>query len=342
MNKQGRIAWIDSLKGLAILFVVMGHLCQRQEVIDYIYSFHVMLFFLISGSFLDLRKYPHYKTFLLSRIRQLYVPYVLLFVASFTIWLLVERHFRPDSPPWSEAIIGLFYGTGKYLFAGGSVWFLAALFSLENLVYFCLRLPNDALRYGSLAAAFVAGILLADYYVLPLSLNNALLVIPFFAVGYLLRDKIRALSLWKTTAAAIAIIALGLSVVLSGTVRIDISSLIVSNYWLYLTVPFTGIAGWALLAYVMGDRTPLLQWLGRNTLPILGFHAFVYRVVATVAAKAVGIDQLALRSNIFTCLLLLVVVMVALYPFIRVWGVVYPWILGKLDFLTPKHPAGIS
>ena len=58
-----RIKWIDSLKGFAILLVVFAHVAERyykfdlapsatpvfQTVFNVIYSFHMPLFFIISG-----------------------------------------------------------------------------------------------------------------------------------------------------------------------------------------------------------------------------------------------------------------------------------------------------
>lgn len=50
-----RIEWIDVLKGLAILLVVMGHVCQMRFPIsgkwlaDIIYSFHMPFFLFLGG-----------------------------------------------------------------------------------------------------------------------------------------------------------------------------------------------------------------------------------------------------------------------------------------------------
>ena len=55
MSKE-RIEYVDQLKGLAILFVVIGHVYnfrtvdpQTNWVFKLIYSFHLPLFFILSG-----------------------------------------------------------------------------------------------------------------------------------------------------------------------------------------------------------------------------------------------------------------------------------------------------
>jgi acyltransferase len=47
MNK--RIGWIDIAKGITILLVIVGHTLIGYKVNDYIYAFHMPLFFICSG-----------------------------------------------------------------------------------------------------------------------------------------------------------------------------------------------------------------------------------------------------------------------------------------------------
>jgi len=49
--------WIDNLKGLGIIIIVFGHSCYPSDsiLIRYVFTFHVPLFFFISG-FLFTRK----------------------------------------------------------------------------------------------------------------------------------------------------------------------------------------------------------------------------------------------------------------------------------------------
>ena len=44
-----RIEWIDIAKGIGIILVVIGHISQIEVLNDIIYSFHMPLFFIISG-----------------------------------------------------------------------------------------------------------------------------------------------------------------------------------------------------------------------------------------------------------------------------------------------------
>ena len=44
-----RISWIDVTKGIAIYLVILGHSLIGLKVNDYIFAFHMPLFFIASG-----------------------------------------------------------------------------------------------------------------------------------------------------------------------------------------------------------------------------------------------------------------------------------------------------
>ncbi len=52
-----KINYIDYSKGIAILFVIFGHVYSGNNIATtWIYSFHIPLFFIISGFLLKLNK----------------------------------------------------------------------------------------------------------------------------------------------------------------------------------------------------------------------------------------------------------------------------------------------
>ena len=76
-----RLLYIDNLKGFAILLVVLGHCIQFREP-DYdsnwlfriIYSFHMPLFFIISG-YVSHQNDIQIESLVTKRAKQLLLPY---------------------------------------------------------------------------------------------------------------------------------------------------------------------------------------------------------------------------------------------------------------------------
>ncbi len=83
-----RIQYIDTLKGVAIILVIMGHLMDKsfcngnQFISTFIYSFHMPLFMFLSGMF----AYKHqeqlqlggFKTFLYAKVQRIVLPFVMI------------------------------------------------------------------------------------------------------------------------------------------------------------------------------------------------------------------------------------------------------------------------
>lgn len=93
-NKQTHILWIDYSKGIGILLVVYGHVLRGiqssqiglpWELFKFpdtiIYSFHMPLFFFLSGLFASKWAQKEPKVALLNKIKSLVYPY---FIWSFS------------------------------------------------------------------------------------------------------------------------------------------------------------------------------------------------------------------------------------------------------------------
>ena len=47
--EQSRISWLDILKGIGIFLVVLGHVYSEKTIFNWLYSFHMPLFFWAAG-----------------------------------------------------------------------------------------------------------------------------------------------------------------------------------------------------------------------------------------------------------------------------------------------------
>lgn len=63
MEKE-RLSWLDVLKGIGIILVVMGHIYSNSIIFNWLYSFHMPLFFFSAGCvyknrsvYIDIKRY---------------------------------------------------------------------------------------------------------------------------------------------------------------------------------------------------------------------------------------------------------------------------------------------
>ena len=84
---KSRLIYIDVARGLAILFVVIGHMNQfyrdnlgieNPQMLAFIYTFHMPLFFIISGMLFSEKSYREtsFFCFVIKKIKSLIIPYI--------------------------------------------------------------------------------------------------------------------------------------------------------------------------------------------------------------------------------------------------------------------------
>ncbi len=188
--QRKRIDWVDLAKGIGILLVVWAH--AKGPGANYIYQFHMPLFFLISGYLYSSK--DSWPRFLWKRICGLYIPFVFWNVLAFLI------RFKVQYPPISwettkDVILRVFLTLDKNGRVFGASWFLGALF-LTAIVYKTL----DVLLWKLPLKKWVLGVLFigcacASFLIpLPYTLNRTVILGMFYAIGVLVKERGKA---WK-------------------------------------------------------------------------------------------------------------------------------------------------
>ncbi|MCD0258565.1 acyltransferase family protein [Xanthomonas melonis] len=289
---------IDAAKAIAILLVVFCHAKGVPHGMTlFAYSFHVPLFFLVSGWLAA--GYASRTTNLAQTIakqaRSLLLPYATFYLLGYAYWLLTrnigEKAARWGSHPWWEPIVSLFTGIGPDLYVQPPLWFLPVML-VTAIAYLLLRrlLPPVAIALLALPLAWgwmhwFPGQGMRLFFgldVLPVSLC-------FYALGALLVHVSPHLPRTLPASALVTVLLASVLVWLSQrNGRIDVNML-----------QFGHAHGLFLLSAVLGSLMVIcaarlvqgwswIQWIGRNTLLILCTHMLVFFVLSGVAALAGG------------------------------------------------------
>lgn len=105
-NRQTRIEWIDIVKGIGILCVILGHLSAPNQITRIlVYSFHMPLFFFISGY---LYKSKDLKKVIINGVKKLLFP-VWFFVAFDTVLSFVLSFVAKEPFPLIKDIASAFF-----------------------------------------------------------------------------------------------------------------------------------------------------------------------------------------------------------------------------------------
>lgn len=321
MQKELRKNYIDVLKGIGIFFVVFGHVTHTGILREYIWNFHMPLFFLISGFLFNTEKYPKFKKFFLSRIKSIYLPYIFFFLITFLYWAIIERSFRGGEYSIQHQLLGLFYGTyeGYHLNFNGALWFLPCLFSVELMFYYVSKIQNKFGIFSFILLFFIMGSIIKYYNLnfLPLGIHTALFGVVFFGIGFISKSFEKGLSqlslIYKIVLLA-ACFFLQMSAIKSGY-----SSSIEKTTLIYIPIALLGITFYFILSNLI-NKNKILEYLGKNSLVILAFQEQTYRALIFSFSKLLKLDVEVIRLNILYSLFITFVTLIVILPAIYIYN----------------------
>ena len=180
-TQHKRIEWVDVAKAIGILLVICAHSYLPQSINTIIYSFHIPLFFVLSGYTCncDMQFYD----FAIRRIKGLIVPY--FFLSSLClVWFILLRSFANTQLDIGETIIEICLGMGTYV--NTPMWFIPCLFCVNVFMYILTKY----IKSFKIRNIFMFCISFACYLYsrfigikLPCSLESAGIALVFFGGG---------------------------------------------------------------------------------------------------------------------------------------------------------------
>lgn len=199
MNKTmaKRIDYIDIAKALGMLTIMWGHIHLSGWSFAFVYSFHIPLFFFLSGMVFDKNRYSNFKEFLKKKTKSLFIPYVIFSFVFWAVWALFSYLTKANVDsywmPLAETFIA--QGSGGFLVHNVPLWFVTCLIVVEALYYFLVSYKTSIKLIVCVSLAFISwyGIthqVLFDWRLLPWNIEVALLALPIFALGNFFSQRI--------------------------------------------------------------------------------------------------------------------------------------------------------
>lgn len=310
MAKQ-RDPVIDSMRGIGIVLMVLGH--SGYPGTDFIYLFHMALFFMLSGWLFSLRGGPVH--FIKRKTVTLWLPFVLANTAftvlnnlflKLNILTSDERILQVPgnavtTPVTVKDVIGrtvhwCVFDGGTQL--GGAMWFIQALFQV-SILYALVEFILQRLLHGAdtlLPQGLFSGVLLwvgwrcglAGWNVWGLGIAASCYCL--FYLGTVLRRTTRE----SIPAYQRGIFAAAAFVVLLILGRLGSVGLAGNGYSSPIFLLAASLAGWVLVREAACLTAPLpcvraaLAYLGRATMPIVILHFLSFKLVTWLGLLATG------------------------------------------------------
>lgn len=177
-----RIKWIDSLKGFAIILMVIGHYQDTPHLLNvWIYSFHMPLFFFLSGYLTEHIK----KKYIQKKFKTLMIPYF-----SFGLLMLCVDYFLKQEIDIYKEFLNIIY----YIWRP-AMWFFWILFACCAMFYYCNKL-SIKLKCFIVILCYTISVLTSKFNMnLPFRIEIFFSAFSFFLLGDILRSRIKQLFL---------------------------------------------------------------------------------------------------------------------------------------------------
>ncbi len=320
---------IDILRGLGIIIMVMGHVGFSGIFDVWIHTYHMPLFFVISGFFFRKREEFSTKELVLKKAKSLLIPYLFFGIFHYILWLFV--FIEPEYNVW-EPILRLFSFNTEHLPIAGALWFFTALFFCEifyNLIVYSVKNENITTIIILLLSLVMSLITTLTNFRLPLTTDIAISCLVYYHTGRYLRvfiDKLSIREKCKTHYIQTFLISVGLmaiNVILTfcnGYVNIKMGwHAIIPLTWLNA---FIGIASLYLFSIFidkkMGIISKAFSFIGRNSIVYLCLNQLVIMILTIFIGEPIGnMGQLTLGGLLISLFIsVLTMLILSLFVFI--------------------------
>lgn len=257
---SSRLLWLDITKALAIILMVLGHTSIPKTVSDFIFAFHMPVFFLASGWCMDWGKYSFGELFR-RRCKNLLLPFIVYSALVIGLSMLMDEQLFSLSKGW----------------LGYALWFVPVLFLATLLAKLITAIKKKSFRIIALIGCIGAGMWLCySHTQLPWTISTVPYATFLILSGTYLRrwENVISEPRWYIVVGGIAVVA-----IISHFWRLDLA-------WnkILPVVPLTvgALSGAAMLATISSYIEKGPKWItniflliGKETFAIMAFSQII-------------------------------------------------------------------
>lgn len=289
-------------KAIGILLMVLGHARCPLPLQQFIYMFHMPLFFFLSGYCFKEKYLLDKRSFILKRVKGLYVPFVkwsLLFLVLHNLFFYLNIY---NDVYGFEGKVSHLYTLKEHIIKAvhlltamrdneqllGGYWFLKQLFCASIICLYTIKYVKNAIIGGSILLTISFFLLLSGVSVPYFGISSlTFFSASFFMMGYIL-SKHKLPSAFKFTVFYGVVVLIG-AICCPSTI-LSYTPISFFPYWL------CAIGGtlmtFNLSSYIAGMSSNwqrFFVFVGNNTLPILTWHFLCFKVVSLLIIVIYGL-----------------------------------------------------
>ncbi len=346
IEKQSkRIEWIDILKGIAIISVIIGHRTWISYGIVpavlkiWIYSFHIPLFFFLSGYTFSVKENTKFGKFVLKKVKTILIPMVFFSMVSILVnygyYSILLNNKSRNPKIIIEGLLGIIIQkrSGTY---GGVLWFLPCLFVAEIIMFAIVRLSRNNLKIiaALIIISFCLGItwIKITHILLPWDIEIAFIAVLFLGLGCLAKQWWRKLSLNRWLCLIFFAINIFIALVnyyISNKTAVDMANDIFGNPVLFVISATAAITGFVVL-FKDKKGCRWINYIGKNSLVYYGLCDLMLIIPEIIIYNIIHLDIKAMGNwSVLVGFAIAVIVCICIYPISIFINKKMTFVLGK-------------
>lgn len=284
MGEKKRLKYIDIVKGFSVLLIVLGHILGEYNSTSYfqtwIYSFHVPIFFILTGWLSYEKEYKNssLKSLIKKDAKSLLYPYF-TFSLLFIVWDIFECFILKTS---IKTALKDFMLTVS-LYGIKTLWFLTCLF-IAKVIYYVQQCKLTKKKLYASNIIIIIMVFILTQFIVPIFqgkngiylyisrliqlIGRPLVALLYIYIGAYMHKKLKQ----KNNIWILIIVLLILNIILgllNG--KVDLYSLKVNNLLLYyLSATFGSLS--IILFFKKIKDTKILEFFGKNSLIVMATH----------------------------------------------------------------------
>lgn len=285
---------VSFVKAIGIILIVLAHSLPSKAIAwRIIYTFHMPLFFIMSGYCFKSSYLDNPKQFVIKKLKGIYLPFVLYSLPILFLHnLFCSLYIYP--PDWVYGWKDFLWNTLRIVTRMshnegllGTFWFLKELLFGNLIFYIAIKCFKDRPALTSLCIFILAELLCITQLRIPYFnvTYNSFFASFFISIGYWWRKKNWQVKWWVILSGILAI-----AIELSLRYRVSFNNLSPTGLLLFI---LPAIGGTMIVFELCRIIAPLLKgfmakaffYIGNHTLPIMALHFLAFRLVSFVFIK---------------------------------------------------------
>lgn len=333
---KNRVTFYDVTKALGIISIVIGHCYPDIRVVRFVYSYHLAIFFFVSGLQFDINKYSSTPFLLLQKRAQTMWPSFFGYLTFFTFSHNISLSLNLITGENSYSKFDLLNRTlNNFLFIGsetlgGAMWFvpviLVALLIFGAIIWFAHTYFYKCKIAGTIiCSCFIGAVgiycnLLGKS--LTMHLHTAMALMPLMLLGALLTHwQIDYNKLFRVIPAIVCLV-FTCYFTLGKGILINLAAEQIGSAFLLYPLSLCGIYVMCTLAKYLDKLKPLSKafaFVGRHSFDIMALHFITFKIIDLCYANLTNTEDFSRFPYAFSNLWpLYTIVSIGLIPWIRV------------------------